>query len=269
MKKVVTPQEKARGERIAYLRKEVLGLPKQEALLNLMGVKLSRGAVGNWELGGAIGHRNLALIAKVSGASVEWIEAGLGRKPDRKERGDLVRVPIGQEFQSESDDLALRNVSVNAAYDGVLLNAIPDVDVRAGAGSGGYSMAIEKGGMLAGDVVRGEMVLPDYVLSDFTPAAAPMIHSVEVRGDSMDPTLTSGDRVLVDTTDKAIGQGGVFVFYDSRHNETNVKRLRRTGAGEELRIEIISDNPKQGAPDFVISPEIIVIGRAVARLSRI
>ena len=117
---------------------------------------------------------------------------------------------------------------------------------------------------IAADAVRGEIVLPSYLLQEYTRAAPGRVHVVRVRGDSMESTLSSGDRVLVDTTDSAIGQGGVFVILDP-DGEVMVKRLRKLPKGS---IEVVSDNPKQPS-DVYPADQLRVIGRAVARLSRI
>lgn len=158
-------------------------------------------------------------------------------------------------------------VSTLTAYEGSVAGAMPDLEVAPGAGPGDIAAphVMPAGGvMYSADAVRGEVVLPSYLLSEYTRADAGRVHVLRIRGDSMETTLASGDRVLVDTTDTAIGQGGVFVILDP-DNEVLVKRLRKLPKG---RVEVISDNPKQ-APDVHSLSDIRVIGRAVARLCRI
>jgi phage repressor protein C with HTH and peptisase S24 domain len=105
------------------------------------------------------------------------------------------------------------------------------------------------------------------VASSLSAAPTNRIHWFEVRGDSMEPTLRGGDWVGVNTTDLAIGQGGVFAMRDG-NGEILVKRLRRLRGEQSSMVEIISDNPKQ-VKDVESLDSIAVFGRIVARISRV
>ena len=74
--------DKARGERVRYIRKEILGLKSQDELAAAVsaetGEPLTRGAVGNWELGKEIGLKNMRALAKLSGVPLEWISDNIG-----------------------------------------------------------------------------------------------------------------------------------------------------------------------------------------------
>lgn len=61
------------GKRIKRLREIVPGRTQAEFAV-LLGV--SRGAVGNWEVGKGVKRENLLLIARETGASVEWLLNG-------------------------------------------------------------------------------------------------------------------------------------------------------------------------------------------------
>jgi SOS-response transcriptional repressor LexA len=167
-------------------------------------------------------------------------------------------------------EVALDAVSTIRPYSARLPDGMPDIDVSAEAAPGGLALpdaTASNGIIYSADAVRGEIVLPRYLLSEFTRAEPSRVHWIRVRGDSMSGTLEAGDRVGVDTTDIGIGQGGVFVFRDY-DGEVLVKRLKRVIGSEPAMIEIISDNPKQGS-DTVSAEMITVIGRVVARLSRV
>lgn len=191
---------------------------------------------------------------------------------------DHQRVPLGQEFSPDpefddgdrhpiaSDDLTKLGVSTLRPFTGEVPGSSPDIDISAGAGPGGLpAPAVLPTGevVYSADAVRGEILMPDYLLSEFTRAKAPRVHWIRVRGDSMEPTLYPGERVMVDTTDQKFGQGGVFVIRDP-DGEILVKRLRKLGGGE---IELVSDNPKQ-PPMVHRAEEIGILGRVVGRLSR-
>ena len=63
------------GRRIKLLREYVPGRT-QAALARLLGV--SRGAVGNWELGQGIKRENLVLVSQKTGASLDWLMGNNG-----------------------------------------------------------------------------------------------------------------------------------------------------------------------------------------------
>jgi len=189
------------------------------------------------------------------------------------------RVPLGQEFDPDpefddgsrpsiiSDDLTKLGVSTLRPFSGEVPGSSPDIDTSAGAGPGGLPApsVLPSGEVVyAADAVRGEILMPDYLLSEFTRAKAPRVHWIKVRGDSMEPTLLPGERVMVDTTDQQFGQGGVFVIRDP-DGEILVKRLRKLKDGE---IELVSDNPKQ-PPMVHRADEIGILGRVVGRLARL
>lgn len=183
---------------------------------------------------------------------------------------DPERIPV-DEFDSEGLGADFTTdgpgLSTLRPYRGSTPGAMADIDSSAGAGPGGLSLPASDnlGGVIySADAVRGEISMPDYLLSEFTRAHAPRVHWIKIRGDSMEPTLLPGERVMVDTTDTAIGQGGVFVVRDP-DGEIVVKRLRKLDAG---RVELVSDNPKQGNRHYD-GNDLAIIGRVVGRLSKI
>lgn len=99
---------------------------------------------------------------------------------------------------------------------------------------------------------------PDYV-SNVLGMANANLAIVEVRGDSMEPTLMSGDRVMVNMSDKQISQSGIFVIYDG--DGTVVKRVDKR-IGDDETVTIISDNTIHERYQVPIS-YLNVIGRVV------
>ena len=67
------------GERIRYLREEVLDLGQEEFARE---IGVSRGAVGNWELGKGIKRANVVRIADRCGISIEWLATNRGARPE-------------------------------------------------------------------------------------------------------------------------------------------------------------------------------------------
>ena len=157
---------------------------------------------------------------------------------------------------------------------------IPEIDVRAGMGGGGEAAIAYvpdgTGELMETDAVRGCWSLPgDYLRAELRvdPRTTCII---EVQGDSMEPTLRPGDRVMIDTADKCPSPPGVFALWDGFG--VVVKRIEllpnslslRTEHDSSLRAEhddppvirIQSDNPNH-QPYERTAEEINIIGRIV------
>lgn len=70
-----------RGRRIRQVRSEILGLRSQQQLADLLskeGKEVTRGAVGNWELGKEVGLESLVALSRLSGVRVEWLASNDG-----------------------------------------------------------------------------------------------------------------------------------------------------------------------------------------------
>lgn len=142
---------------------------------------------------------------------------------------------------------------------------IPEVDVRGGMGGGGL-MALEVnhvdewGNSIAADNVRATWELPNDYLRHELRVAPSKAYLIEVRGDSMSPTLETGDRVMIDTADTVPAPGGVFALFDGLG--VVVKRLEHVPMSDPPIIKIISDNPHHGVYERTLE-EIRIIGRAI------
>lgn len=128
---------------------------------------------------------------------------------------------------------------------------VPEYDVRVSAG-GGFVINSE----------RQRDVWPfsrKYLLDELRLPASNLV-VLEVIGDSMEPTLASGDRILVNMSDKRVSQPGIFVLWDG--DGTVVKRIELVPNTEPQRLKRISDNPLHGTYE-VLASETIIIGRVV------
>lgn len=141
---------------------------------------------------------------------------------------------------------------------------IPEVDIRAGMGGGGIAMAHnhtdEHGNTFEVDDIRGLWCLPpDYLRHELriTPERARI---VEVQGDSMEPTLRPGDRVMIDTAQRSPSPGGLFGLWDGFG--VVVKRLELIPNSEPPSVQLISDNDRHSAYERT-ADEVNIIGRVV------
>lgn len=84
---------------------------------------------------------------------------------------------------------------------------------------------------------------------------------LEVNGDSMEPTLRSGDRVMINMADKRLSQAGLFVMFD--FDGPSVKRLELIAGTKPQMINVISDNLALHQPHPMLAAEVQIVGRVV------
>jgi phage repressor protein C with HTH and peptisase S24 domain len=185
--------------------------------------------------------------ARFLGVRSEWLIRGVGSMVETDE-------PIAAASGSTSvtDD--------NREY-------VLEVDVRAGAGGGGIAGIVEAQDgeqTISQDAVRGHWLVPPEYLKELG-VEARSTRIVEVRGDSMSPTLESGDRVMVDLRDVIPSPPGVFALFDGLGDV--VKRVEPIFDDGEPRYLISSDNERHKAYER-IPEEIRIIGRVVWRAQK-
>jgi phage repressor protein C with HTH and peptisase S24 domain len=135
--------------------------------------------------------------------------------------------------------------------------SIPEIDIRAAAGGGAINEDLPP--------VIGTWQLPRQLLERDLRANHCDVHMMEVRGDSMLPTLSDGDRILVDKSQKAPSPPGIFVLHDGAG--LVVKRLELV-AGERTRIRLHSDNALYTAYDCDVE-EVHMVGRVLWAAKRL
>ncbi|MDE2166516.1 MAG: transcriptional regulator [Alphaproteobacteria bacterium] len=130
---------------------------------------------------------------------------------------------------------------------------IPELDVRAAAGDG-----------LTGEGAKiiDEWALPSGMVRHYSTAPASDLRIITVMGDSMEPTLQPGQRVLVDTGDRNPSPPGVFVVWDGLG--LVVKRCQMVPHSEPPRVRITSDNTKYDAYERTLS-EAYIQGRVIGQ----
>lgn len=130
--------------------------------------------------------------------------------------------------------------------------AVPRLDVGASAGAGALDADERELGAIAFD--------PQWLRAlGFSAAAARELSLIRVEGESMSPTLSDGDEILVDRADAAEGmREGIYVL--RREDSLVVKRIALGPAG---RVSVRSDNADYaGWPD--VDPSALeIIGRVV------
>ena len=155
--------------------------------------------------GDTLNPKYILEIADALNVSPEWLKTGKGNAPD-----------FSANMEEEEEGKHQLRVEV--------------MDVYASAGNGAFLT-----GDLVGDVCAIEFE-NDYFLQQFQRATGKGLAIINVKGDSMSPTLESGDLLYVDTTINCYQGDGLYVF--SFIDALYVKRLQLAGR----KILVLSDN---------------------------
>lgn len=89
---------------------------------------------------------------------------------------------------------------------------------------------------------------------------------VSVKGDSMEPTLRAGDKILINLDDKNVSQPGLFVLWDG--DGRVVKRVERVLGAKHPTLKLISDNPMHSTYE-VLADLVHIAGRAICAIRRL
>ena len=175
----------------------------QNALARMIGV--TQPSIKKVLNGDTLNPKYILEIADALNVSPECLKTGKGDTPD-----------FSKEVEDEEENGHLVRVEV--------------LDVYASAGNGEFLT-----GDLAGDIQAVEFA-SEYFYNLFQRASEKGMAIVNVKGDSMEPTLSSGDLLFVDTTRTYYQGDGLYVF--SFGDSLYVKRLQRAG----YKLLVLSDN---------------------------
>lgn len=124
------------------------------------------------------------------------------------------------------------------------------LDVEASAGNGAYLSPTEQG------LLSQEFDLT-FFRQQFGRADAKHLKLITVKGDSMAPTLESGDLLYVDISENYFSADGLYVF--TFDGQTFIKRLQKVGK----EMLVISDNPTYKEWTFTQDDDVFIHGRVV------
>jgi SOS-response transcriptional repressor LexA len=147
--------------------------------------------------------------------------------------------------------------------------AIPEIDVKLGAGEGAIGEVINlpvSDSNVSGHHVVAEWFIPDTYLRNEARASPAHTLIMEVVGDSMFPTYSPGDRVIVDLSQDKLIADTVYAISDG-FSEPQIKRLQRVPFTEPTEIRIISDNPNLETFTVELS-RLTIIGRICGRIAK-
>lgn len=182
------------------------GLSKN-AFSKLIGV--SQPAISDIINGKTRSPKNIVEIANALGVDVNWLKTGEGQAPD------FANLPENLTACDDEDDEVIR---------------LEVLDVYASAGNGRF---------VTGDLTEFTHAIEfnsGYFMQMFQRSHTNGLAIINVEGDSMEPTINSGDLLFVDTQKRHYTGDGIYVF--SFDDTLYVKRLQL--AGDKLLV--ISDN---------------------------
>lgn len=173
----------------------------------------------------------------------QYLKKGSPRHLDERDRGILARF-FGV-------DEALLGGPIRRSGPVVDLVQVPILDVEASAGHGALAEMEAKSAQFGFD--------PGW-LRKLTASKSPSLSIIGVRGDSMEPTLSDGDDVLVDLGDnQARLRDGIYVL---RMNDTlAVKRVALEPQGR--KVSVVSDNPAYPTWNGLDRRTVHIVGRVL------
>jgi phage repressor protein C with HTH and peptisase S24 domain len=139
---------------------------------------------------------------------------------------------------------------------------VPEVDPNAMAGD---ETAIDISSEHLQEATTGLFGFPAASFRDMFGGEPGRVVIIPVKGDSMAPTFTPGQRVLVDLTDRKPSPPGVFVLWDGLGSV--IKRVEFIPFSDPGRVRIMSDNSKH-APYERLLNEAYIQGRVIGAWER-
>ena len=210
------------SERLTALMAEK-GLSQAE-LARMIGVK--QPSIFKILSGQTLNPKNILEIATALNVDPHWLKTGEG-DPDPSYR--IVEVSEPQNPNTVRIDI---------------------LDVEASAGNGAYLSPTEQG------LLSQEFDLT-FFHQQFGRADAKHLKLITVKGDSMAPTLESGDLLYVDISENYFAADGLYVF--TFDGQTFIKRLQKVGK----EMLVISDNPTYKEWTFTQDDDVFIHGRVV------
>lgn len=218
------------ANRIKYVRRQS-GLSQErfaEALGTVEGVRVTRGAVGNWELGGGISRANLAAIADKFNTPLDWLEFGKGDLPQKPEvESTSLLTP------AEKLGIGQRNYSQNARV-GEPVRGFGRIPVR------GQAMGGKDGALIFNvDQNLGDVLAPPALVD------VPDAYAVYVIGDSMLERFRHGEVVFVHPYMPVRKDDDCVVQISGAEGDPAMGYVKRFVSLDDNRLKLLQLNPRK------------------------
>ncbi|WP_019013949.1 S24 family peptidase [Elioraea tepidiphila] len=130
--------------------------------------------------------------------------------------------------------------------------SVPEIDVRASAGAGALHDGPES--------IAGAWLFPEPMLRHELRVRPGDLRVITIQGDSMEPLLASGDRILVDLSQRVPAPPGIFVIWDGLG--VVAKRVEHVPDVDPPTLRLSSVNPAYQSYERS-AEEVNVIGRVI------
>jgi transcriptional regulator with XRE-family HTH domain len=164
----------------------------------------------------------------------------------------------------ESSDV-LREESRHDEPFGPSPGQVAELDTRAGLGGGGIpAREVRREGRHTDPVKpEGWVFPPSFVREELHTTSARLL-VLDTTGDSMVPTIASGERVIIDTLHKTPTPDGLYAIRDA-FGSIVVKRLQLLRSSRPTRVSIISDNATHPREEVPLG-ELEIVGKVLCCL---
>lgn len=218
------------AERLQWILKERFNGNAREFSRSI-GVAIT--SLNRWLIGEADPSRsNLIKTAKASNVALEWLATG--EEPVTNEN-------FGQK--------AFQNIQHSIKEEGAMINSFPSINVSAGFGSFNEGVTEPEGQELYSDTLLASLGVKADRCAVFW-----------ANGDSMTPTIKSGDQLLVDLSRNEITGNNIYLVQNG--DSVWVKRVKVKWD----QVELISDNKDEYSPIIISADEaqnLQIIGQVV------
>jgi transcriptional regulator with XRE-family HTH domain len=144
-----------------------------------------------------------------------------------------------------------------------LSRAIAELDSRTSS-AGGAKHDIRKKRKHIDRLKAERWTIPEAFIRDQLHTSAERLLVVESSGDSMAPTITSGERVIIDSDHKTPSPDGLYAIRDT-FGSIIVRRLQVLRSSRPTGVRVISDNPNHPDEETPLS-EIEIVGKVLCCL---
>lgn len=235
------------GDRVRSEREE-RGWTQEELAKRVTraGFKIGQAGIAQIERRGDSEPKCIVQLGMALSVTAKWLQDGKGAK-----------APKNSPEQAERQPRPMLTVTADHVI-------VPELDVHVSAGMGGDGESVIMANA-EGSAVLGTFAFPAAGFREMVNGPTSGIRIISVRGDSMQPTLWPGQRVMVDTNDKVPSPPGVFVVWDGL--SLVLKRIELVPGSDPMRVRITSDNNKYTAYERTIE-EAHINGRVVGVWAR-
>ena len=140
-------------------------------------------------------------------------------------------------------------------------HSVPELDSR---GSTGGKRNVRKDGRHTDPLKTERWVFPDSFVREQLHSLPERLMVVESDGDSMAPTIASGERVVLDVEHKTPSPDGLYALRDP-FGSIIIRRLHVLRSSRPTRLKVISDNPNHPSEETPLD-EIEIFGKVLCGL---